>query len=86
MNIRLTDKQVLEAILFIVVQNNIALKSLTTSMIEYIADKDGDEAVEKFEKIMNENVIDSKDAVLAGLKIIFDDIDDIDLPDFLKKL
>jgi hypothetical protein len=86
MNLRLTDKQLTEAILFIVVQNNIALKSLTTAMIEYIADRDGDEAVEKFQKIMNENTIDNKDTVLAGLKIIFGDIDDIDLPDFLKRL
>lgn len=86
MNLKLTDKQVFNAILFVVTQNNIALKSLVATMIEHIADKDGNEAADKFEKIMNENIVDKKDEVLAGLKIIFGDIDDIDLPDFLKKL
>jgi hypothetical protein len=71
MNLRLTDKQLIEAVLFIVVQNNIALNSLVSAMIEHIADKDGDEAAYKFKKIMNENKIDKKEGVLAGLKIIF---------------
>ncbi|MDP9078653.1 MAG: peroxidase family protein [Bacteroidota bacterium] len=79
MNLNLKSDQVFNAILFMVVQNNIALRTMSKTMIEYIAEASGDDTANKFESIMNDLSSETQDEVLAHLKTMFGDVDDIDL-------
>jgi len=48
-------------------------------MVEYIADKDGNNKADNFIKAMNGFSDETQDEVLAHLKSMFGDVDDIDL-------
>ena len=79
MDLNLKNDQVFSALLLLAVQNNIALKSLSKTLIEYIAEKDGEDMADKFLEILNEARDETQKEVLLFLKSRFGDVDDIDL-------
>lgn len=86
MDIKLNKDQMFNAIFILVLQNNIALKGLIKTIIEYVAEKDGDVQADKFTLMLNVLSDETQHEILLSLKTLFGDVDDIDISDLLKKL
>ncbi|MEO8884914.1 MAG: hypothetical protein ABI367_02555 [Mucilaginibacter sp.] len=83
-DLKLKNDQILNAILLLTIQNNIQIRALTTTLLEIIPETS--EQVDEAIVILNAQNALFQHEVVAKLKLLYGDVDDIDINDILKGL
>lgn len=73
MDFKIKDENYYNAILHLLVQNNIQIQALGTTLIEILSksNEDADENI----KILNEQIVQTQEKALQNLYVLFGDLD-----------